>query len=550
MRSNTLLCVLLAATPLNAAEPDWFLLDAKHLLHASDPKHPACKRRPLVCLAFTPNDDWVALAGGTDFFTSDTSLPVCVKLRQLRKDPAVRTLEWVAFTPTGGWVILHDRNRFAAGGIPESAGRTLRELAEAGTALRSIAFAPGGGWVILSGEDGVWHDRIPEAAAAALERLVKKQVPVTCVTFTSAGDWFILTGGKDVQTSRADHPVLKKLPEDGAIWLAFSPGDSPTGYTITATPARRVKAELSATITMPNAEVEEWTVYAPQAPAFGGQKDVKTTLTPDGKVTQELSQLKRPLLVSRVRGKAKEVRPVLSVEATLMARRLLPRVAGAASVPDLPPAEVKLYTRATPTMDLAARAFGEWLDANQLRRRDKEDEIALARRAYSFIKHRYTYDGKPDQDVHASVLCRTERADCGGLSSLFVATLRAGGVPARLLQGRWAKSDVAGEKLGDAPYGQWHVQAEFFAKGVGWVPVDVSGAVSDRERGEFACFGNDPGDFVTMHLDHDLVLPTVGGGKEARFGLQRFTYGWRGKGSAKGERMQDRWTVEAERIAE
>src|SRR5262245_9339407 len=102
----------LFATPLSATEPAWFLLDGKNQLHASDPKHPACKRQPVVCLAFTPNDDWVALAGGTDFGTSDTGLPVCDKLRQLRKDPAVRALECVAITPTGGWVILHDKNRF------------------------------------------------------------------------------------------------------------------------------------------------------------------------------------------------------------------------------------------------------------------------------------------------------------------------------------------------------------------------------------------------------------------------------------------------------
>src|SRR5205807_2535 len=104
--------------------------------------------QPLPCLAFTPNDDWVLLPGGTEVWSSNLDLPVCRKLVALRKDGAVRRFRNVSFSPGGGWVLLHDRT-FVADGVPETLTRKLRELAEAGTLPRAVAFPPGGGWLIL-----------------------------------------------------------------------------------------------------------------------------------------------------------------------------------------------------------------------------------------------------------------------------------------------------------------------------------------------------------------------------------------------------------------
>jgi len=92
-------------------------------------------------------------------------------------------------------------------------------------------------------------------------------------------------------------------------------------------------------------------------------------------------------------------------------------------------------------------------------------------------------------------------SDCYGLSIAYVSALRAGGVPARVIVGRWARPSVPGKP-------QHHCKAEFHLDGVGWVPVDPTvGVESGGEKG----FGSDAGDFFIMHVDTDLAVITPGG---------------------------------------
>ncbi|MFI5385670.1 MAG: transglutaminase-like domain-containing protein [Fimbriimonadales bacterium] len=60
----------------------------------------------------------------------------------------------------------------------------------------------------------------------------------------------------------------------------------------------------------------------------------------------------------------------------------------------------------------------------------------------------------------AIVALRTGRGDCGWFSALFVACCRNAGIPART---------VAGITLGN---NAWHVWAEFYLPGFGWIPAD------------------------------------------------------------------------------
>ena len=100
------------------------------------------------------------------------------------------------------------------------------------------------------------------------------------------------------------------------------------------------------------------------------------------------------------------------------------------------------------------------------------------------------------------------KSDCGGLTALFVAAMRASGVPARQLVGRWAETAEAGEKLDGKEWQKEHVKAEFYAAGVGWVPVDMSVAVDlDRRPGSVRHFGRDNADFVCLHVDPDVRPP-------------------------------------------
>ena len=86
--------------------------------------------------------------------------------------------------------------------------------------------------------------------------------------------------------------------------------------------------------------------------------------------------------------------------------------------------------------------------------------------------------------------------------------------PARETRSRPARSGAAGrisaepgKTLANLPYYQIHVKAEFFARGVGWVLVDLSSAVlHDKSPQGLRFFGNDPGDFIAFHVDSNLVV--------------------------------------------
>jgi transglutaminase-like putative cysteine protease len=147
-------------------------------------------------------------------------------------------------------------------------------------------------------------------------------------------------------------------------------------------------------------------------------------------------------------------------------------------------------------------------------------------------------------DRLASSVCKSSGSDCGGLSALFCAVMRASGVPARALVGRWARSDDPAETLGGEPYHQWHVKGEFFAKGIGWVPVDLaSGVLHDKSAEGLRFFGDDAGDFLTFHLDTDLDVDTIHFGRKTVQNLQTPAYWVTGKGSADKPIVTEEWQV-------
>jgi len=143
----------------------------------------------------------------------------------------------------------------------------------------------------------------------------------------------------------------------------------------------------------------------------------------------------------------------------------------------------------------------------------------------------------------ASHVCEAGKSDCGGLSVLLVAALRANQVPARVLVGRWAHSSKSGEQLEGENYYQTHVIAEFWADGVGWVPVDMALGLHKQPPGqEFKHFGNDPGNFLALHIDPDLVLDR--GRETVRIPwLQGVAYWVTGRGTTDGPRFKEKWEV-------
>jgi hypothetical protein len=324
---------------------------------------------------------------------------------------------------------------------------------------------------------------------------------------------------------------------------ALAAAEDRTEYRIESEPVRRIRAILTNDISLPNGRATIWEAMAFPAPTLSGQREVRTTFTAGGQPARERGPSQRRVLVSRVTGRPKELHTRLTIEATLYARRLRRRPPGPApEVPDLPKATARLYTRPTSTLDFDAEPFQDWLNENGLWRGREESDLAFARRVFADLRQRLEYVAHPS-DLQASSLCGAGHSDCAGQSCLFVAVLRANAVPARLLQGRWAVSEGPGKTYGER-YGKFHVKSEFFARGIGWVPVDLAAASQDRTRGELAYFGNDSGDFLDMNVDQDIVLESTFGDSRIVFGMQRIAYWWRGSGSAKGERVGEHWRVE------
>jgi transglutaminase-like putative cysteine protease len=78
-------------------------------------------------------------------------------------------------------------------------------------------------------------------------------------------------------------------------------------------------------------------------------------------------------------------------------------------------------------------------------------------------------------DIKAMLESNALNGKCADLNALFVALARASGVPARDVYGVRVADSARGYKSlgksGDVTKAQ-HCRAEFYAQGVGWVPVD------------------------------------------------------------------------------
>ena len=91
-----------------------------------------------------------------------------------------------------------------------------------------------------------------------------------------------------------------------------------------------------------------------------------------------------------------------------------------------------------------------------------------------------------------------------------------------------------------------HVRAEFFASGIGWIPVDCAAAVNDKFGGDLDYFGNDPGDHITLTYDPTGTVDTLIVGKQRGVAYQGVAFWWRGSSGDKSLRFEETWTVKKE----
>jgi hypothetical protein len=343
-----------------------------------------------------------------------------------------------------------------------------------------------------------------------------------------------------------------------ALLLAFSvaAADEPI-YVLETKDAEHVIAKYPYSVTCPKMKATDWIVLFPQLPELPGQTKVKSTLATvppsiNPAILKERGPLGRTVLALRIQARAPELKTTMNVlltyEATLRSRALVKLESGGTlpKVPDLSPAERKKALAATARYDFETPAFKKWLEAEKLRREEKESDVDFARRAFLALRGKMSFFYTPTMDRKPSAIIVTKKSDDAGLSNLFVAVMRANKIPAHGLFGRFAESATKGIKgIGDGMYYQWQVKSEFFADGVGWVPVDLGSAkIRDESKEGLTFFGRDPGHFLTFHVDQDLTVEVPLMGIKTLENMQSANWFVRGEGSAEAPQFRHDWKVE------
>lgn len=342
------------------------------------------------------------------------------------------------------------------------------------------------------------------------------------------------------------------------VTLSLVAGSFPSGeavaadapYSVERSEKQRIHAVLTFAIEVPKLKATDWVVVVCKPPELPSQSDVSAYLDASAASHVEVGGIGRTVLRARVpvNGGPRETRFETTAEfdATLYSRRLVRRRTPAEQAPQLDKLERDAYLRKTPMFDFAATPFAEWLYEHELSRRKDESDVDLGRRAFQAVVRSMSYKYQSEMPRNASHVCETGKTDCGGMCVMFVSAMRANKIPARVLAGCWAKSSIENATLEGTRYYQTHVKAEFFAAGVGWVPVDPSSAVlHDRTDEKLEYFGNDPGDFLALHVDPELKVDSIHFGVKTLPWLQQFNFFVRGKGTMDGMTTEMDWQVKS-----
>ncbi|HLI62674.1 MAG TPA: transglutaminase domain-containing protein [Terriglobales bacterium] len=128
--------------------------------------------------------------------------------------------------------------------------------------------------------------------------------------------------------------------------------------------------------------------------------------------------------------------------------------------------------------------------------------VAKAKAAYDYLFTTMRYDksgtgwGRGD----AVWACDSKHGNCTDFHSLFIALMRSDDIPSRFdigfpLPDKASKGDIPG----------YHCWAEFFARNIGWVPVDISEAWLEKQKVDYF-FGSIDANRVQFSTGRDITL--------------------------------------------
>ncbi len=178
--------------------------------------------------------------------------------------------------------------------------------------------------------------------------------------------------------------------------------------------------------------------------------------------------------------------------------RIQSTVAAVSKTP--PPADLDRWLRPDRLVPLDKR-IRRW--ANEVveaahARTDLEKARAIYNHVVSTVKYDKSGTGWGQGDIYFA--CDERRGNCTDFHAIFIGYARAVGIPARFAIGFPLPSDRGAGKVTG-----YHCWAEFYANGIGWVPVDASEAAKNPAKREYF-FGAHDENRVELSKGRDVVL--------------------------------------------
>jgi transglutaminase-like putative cysteine protease len=129
-------------------------------------------------------------------------------------------------------------------------------------------------------------------------------------------------------------------------------------------------------------------------------------------------------------------------------------------------------------------------------------DLEMARAIYNHVVATVKYDktgkGWGNGDIYYA--CDARRGNCTDFHAIFIGYARAVGIPARFAIGFPLPADRGAGKIAG-----YHCWAEFYATGIGWVPVDASEAAKNPAKREYF-FGAHDENRVELSKGRDVTL--------------------------------------------
>lgn len=129
-------------------------------------------------------------------------------------------------------------------------------------------------------------------------------------------------------------------------------------------------------------------------------------------------------------------------------------------------------------------------------------DLEMARAIYNHVVATVKYDktgkGWGRGDIYYA--CEERRGNCTDFHAIFIGYARALGIPARFAIGFPLPAG-----RGEGQIAGYHCWAEFYAKGIGWVPVDASEAAKNPDKREYF-FGAHDENRIEFSKGRDLLL--------------------------------------------